>query len=84
MQLLSEYGIIMNHKKIIRIMKKYEMNTKIRRANPYKYAAKIRQENLSCENILNRQFNQRESNTAYWQSKYFRKLRHKNAIINNL
>ena len=42
MKLESEYGIIMNHKKIIRIMKKYGMVTKIRKPNPYKYAAKLR------------------------------------------
>ena len=65
MQLLSEYGIIMNHKKIIRIMKKYEMNTKIRRANPYKYASKIRQDNIICENVLNRKFKEQQPDYAY-------------------
>ncbi len=65
MQLLSEYGIIMNHKKIIRIMKKYEMNTKIRRANPYKYASKIRQDNIICENVLNRKFKEQQPDYVY-------------------
>lgn len=65
MKLLSEYGIIMNHKKIIRIMKKYGMTTKIRRANPYKYAAKIRQENIVCPNLVNRKFKEKEPNTVY-------------------
>lgn len=46
-------------------MKKYEMNTKIRKANPYKYAAKIRQENLVSENILNRKFKEKQPNRAY-------------------
>lgn len=59
MKLLQEYGLVMNHKKIIRIMKKYDMQTKIRKANPYKAAAKIRQENMVCENVLNRQFKQK-------------------------
>ena len=53
MKLLTEYGIIMNHKKIIRIMKKYGMTTKIRQANPYKLAARIRQDNIICPNLVN-------------------------------
>lgn len=65
MKLLSEYGKIMNHKKIIRIMKKYGMTTKIRRANPYKYAAKIRKENIVCPNLVNRKFKEKEPNTVY-------------------
>lgn len=65
MKLLTEYGIIMNHKKIIRIMKKYGMRTKIRRANPYKYAAKIRQEHLVCSNLVNRRFKEQEPNSVY-------------------
>ena len=65
MKLLTEYGIIMNHKKIIRIMKKYGMTTKIRRANPYKYAAQIRQENLVCPNLVNRKFKEQEPNSVY-------------------
>lgn len=65
MKLLTEYGIIMNHKKIIRIMKKYGMTTKIRRANPYKYAAKIRNENLVCPNLVNRRFKEQEPNSIY-------------------
>ena len=65
MKLLTEYGIIMNHKKIIRIMKKYGMTTKIRRANPYKFAAKIRQENLVCPNLVNRRFKEQEPNSVY-------------------
>ena len=65
MELLTEYGIIMNHKKIIRIMKKYGMTTKIRRTNPYKLAARIRQENIVCPNLVNRKFKEQEPNTVY-------------------
>ena len=65
MKLLTEYGIIMNHKKIIRIMKKYGMTTKIRRTNPYKLAARIRQENIVCQNLVNRKFKEQEPNTVY-------------------
>ena len=65
MKLLTEYGIIMNHKKIIRIMKKYGMTTKIRRTNPYKLAARIRQDNIVCPNLVNRKFKEQNPNTVY-------------------
>lgn len=65
MNLLSEYGIIMNHKKIIRIMRKYGMRTKIRQANPYKYSAQIRQSNIICPNLVNRKFKDQNPNTVY-------------------
>lgn len=65
MRLLTEYGIIMNHKKIIRIMRKYGMITKIRQANPYKYAAKIRQDNIVFPNLINRKFKEQEPNKVY-------------------
>ena len=65
MKLLAEYGIIMNHKKIIRIMKKYGMTTKIRRTNPYKLAARIRQDNIVCPNLVNRKFKEQEPNSVY-------------------
>ena len=49
-------GIIMNHKKIIRIMKKYGLICKIRYANPYKQMAKKTQEHRTFDNQLNREF----------------------------
>jgi putative transposase len=55
MELLKE-GINMNHKKIIRIMKKNNLQTKIRRKNPYKMAMKITLENTVFPNVLNREF----------------------------
>ena len=48
----------MNHKKIIRIMKKYSLFCKIRRRNPYKNITKKTQEHRTFENKLNREFNQ--------------------------
>lgn len=65
MRLLTDYGIIMNHKKIIRIMRKYGMTTKIRRANPYKLVARIKQDNIVCPNLVNRNFKKQEPNTVY-------------------
>jgi len=55
---LLEKGIMMNHKKIIRIMKKYNLITKIRRKNPYKMIMKKSLEHRTFENKLNRKFEQ--------------------------
>jgi putative transposase len=61
---LKDKNIIMNHKKIMRIMNKYGLHTKIRRANPYKKIMKKTQEHRTFENVLNRQFNQTVPFTA--------------------
>ena len=36
MLLKSEHNIIINHKKVLRIMKKYKLLSKVRKKNPYK------------------------------------------------
>lgn len=59
MKLVNEENIVMNHKKIQRIMKKYHLFVKIRRRNPYKNIAKKTQEHRTCENKLNREFKQK-------------------------
>lgn len=56
MELKTNKGIVMNHKKIIRIMKKYGLICKIRRRNPYKAIMKKTQEHRTFENKLNREF----------------------------
>lgn len=58
MKLLGN-GIIMNHKKIRRIMRKYHLSTKIRKTNPYKLIMKKTLEHRTFPNILNREFDQR-------------------------
>lgn len=58
MRLESDYGITMNHKKIMRIMRKYYLITKIRRKNPYKMIMKKTQEHRTFNNLLNRNFKQ--------------------------
>ena len=58
MKLFNEKHIVMNHKKVSRIMKKYRLFTKIRRRNPYKDIMKKTQEHRTCENKLNREFKQ--------------------------
>jgi transposase InsO family protein len=56
MRLEREKQVVMNHKKIIRIKKKYGLLTKIRRRNPYKAAMKKTQEHHVFPNHLDRQF----------------------------
>lgn len=60
MHLERNDDVVMNHKKIRRIMRKYGIVTKVRRANPYRKLAKATQEHLTCPNLLERQFDQGE------------------------
>lgn len=46
----------MNHKKVLRLMKKYNLLSKIRRKNPYKQIRKATLEHSVAPNILNREF----------------------------
>ena len=46
----------MNHKKVYRIMKEYDLLSIIRKRNPYKQIWKRTQEHRTCKNILNRDF----------------------------
>lgn len=55
---LERQDIIMNHKRIRRLMKKYGLVTQIRRRNPYKYLAKATQEHRTAPNVLKRSFGQ--------------------------
>jgi transposase InsO family protein len=47
---------IMNHKKVLRIMSKYNLLANIRRRNPYRLIQKATQEHRTAPNILNREF----------------------------
>lgn len=53
---LLHIGIIMNPKKIRRLMRKYNLFCPIRKANPYRRMAKALRTNTVAENILNREF----------------------------
>ncbi|MGK7379251.1 IS3 family transposase [Planococcus sp. 1R117A] len=55
----------MNHKKILRLMRKFNLSATIRRANPYKQIAKATQEHAVCPNRLNREFEQDEPGKVY-------------------
>jgi len=56
MLIKSEYFLIFNHKKVLRLMKKYDLLSIIRKRNPYKNIAKATHEHRTCNNILNRKF----------------------------
>jgi transposase InsO family protein len=58
MHLKADYQVIMNHKKIRRIMNKYGLVAQVRKRNPYKMIMKKTQEHRTCDNILNREFEQ--------------------------
>lgn len=53
---LLHVGIIMNVKKIRRLMKKYGLRCPIRQANPYRRMAKALRTNTIAENVVNREF----------------------------
>ena len=64
MDLENKYGVIMNTKKIKRLMNKYGIKTQVRQKNPYKEIMKKTQEHTTCENILNREFKQEKPLTT--------------------
>ena len=55
---LERQSIIMNHKKIRRLMKKYGLIAQIRRRNPYRQLARATQEHRTLPNVLDRKFTQ--------------------------
>lgn len=60
MELAERLEVPMNHKKILRIMRKYNFFAKVRTPNPYRQLAKATQAHKTVPNLLNRQFNQDE------------------------
>jgi transposase InsO family protein len=60
MILENDKKVAMNHKKIRRLMRKYDLVAKVRRTNPYKKMAKASQEHRIVPNLLKRIFNQAE------------------------
>jgi putative transposase len=60
MRLERESCVVMNHKKIRRLMRMFNLVAKIRQANPYRKMARATQEHQTCPNLLKRQFDQGE------------------------
>ncbi|MEH7746855.1 IS3 family transposase [Neobacillus drentensis] len=65
MILENDYFVVMNHKKIRRIMRKFNLVAKIRQINPYRKMAKATQEHKTLPNLLNRNFDQGEPGKAF-------------------
>lgn len=60
MLLENNHNVVMNLKKIRRLMLKYGLIAKLRQANPYRKMAKATQEHQTCPNQLDREFDQKE------------------------
>ncbi|WP_071849329.1 IS3 family transposase [Alkalibacterium sp. 20] len=56
MALKAEYDIVMNHKKIRRILRMHGIISPIRKAKPYKKMMKATQEHHTKKNLVNREF----------------------------
>lgn len=56
--ILAQRGIVMNLKKIRRLMKKYGLKCPIRKANPYRRMAKAIKTDNYADNLVNREFKQ--------------------------
>jgi len=55
---LQQEWTVMNHKKVLRIMNKYNLLAEVRRKNPYRNILKANAEHKTKKNILNREFSQ--------------------------
>lgn len=55
----------MNHKKILRLMRKFNFFSKVRRANPYRKIAKATEVHRTVPNHLNREFKQDEPGKVF-------------------
>lgn len=60
MDLADIHGKVMNRKKVSRIMKELNLITKTRRKHPYKQIIKDNEEKFYCENLLNREFKNKQ------------------------
>jgi putative transposase len=65
MRLEQISGVVMNHKKIRRLMRKAGLVAAIRQSNPYRKMAKATHEHQTCPNWLNRQFDQGEPERVF-------------------
>ena len=66
MLIKSQYNLIMNHKKVLRLMRKYDLLSVIRKKDPYSKIRKATQEHRTCNNILNREFRWLNALKKYW------------------
>ena len=84
MELKNSLKITMNHKKVLRLMKKYWLLAKIRRKNPYAQIQKATQEHRTQPNILNRKFRWLTAFLKYWTDISYLHFNWKRAYISIL
>ncbi|WP_176474553.1 IS3 family transposase [Peribacillus simplex] len=65
MILENDFFVTMYHKKIRRLMNKFNLKARIGQANPYKKMAKATHEHKVVPNLLNRKFNQGEPRKTF-------------------
>jgi transposase InsO family protein len=65
MELENRKSVVMNHKRIRRIMRKYNLVAKVRRANPYKKMAQATHEHKIRPKLLKRNFDQGEPQKVF-------------------
>ncbi|MEK4627268.1 IS3 family transposase [Solibacillus sp. FSL R7-0682] len=65
MELVDQLGKPMNHKKILRLMRKFNLYAKVRRANPYRLIEKANEAHRQIPNYLNRAFKQDEPGKVF-------------------
>ena len=65
MILENKHRVVMNLKKIARIKKEYDLETKVRKKNKYNIFAKKQLESRTSSNLLERKFNQKTPDEVY-------------------
>jgi transposase InsO family protein len=81
MRLKTKKKIVMNHKKIQRIKKKYGLFTKIRKVNPYKAIMKKTKEHRTFPNLLNRGFKQTKPHRVFGTDITYVSFNHRMAYL---
>lgn len=78
---LLHSGIVMNRKKIQRLMRKFGLKCPIRKANPMRRMAKALKTNNIAENLLNREFREHGPGTVLLTDITYLKYMGKNAYL---
>ena len=65
MTLVDVLDTPMNHKKILRLMRKFNLYAKVRRANPYRHLEKATEAHRRIPNHLKREFKQDEPGKVF-------------------
>lgn len=65
MHLRNDLGVIMNPKKVYRLMKKYGISSTVRRKNPYAHLNDAYKQHYYFDNVLDRQFDVKKPDTVY-------------------